>query len=247
MNTLKVVPLACFALMIDGFTFFVGLALSIIAAAPGTIAGCAAGSQVAGKFGCLAVGALGSLLDLSGVLQVVTEPVGIMLGVAIGICINLTLGSMLILFLVLFGMFDGKTVVSCLMGEAIPGINMLPLWTGMTIRCAMKAAQKENPTGILALAATLGGGLSLSNVSAIGSAIGGGRAVGQAVAQGQRMGAIARVAPEEDDAESLEQARENSLSEAKINLKGSIDRLKSGMNGDITPKTPPRYGAEFSA
>jgi hypothetical protein len=242
MSTLKAVPLVCFALMIDGFTFLIGLALSVVAAAPGTVAGCAVGAQVAGKAGCIALGLLGSIPWVNGALAVVTEPIGIMLGVAIGLCINFTLGSMLILFLVLFGMFDGKTVIGALIGEAIPGINMLPLWTGMTIRCAMKTAQRENPASLIGVASALSGGLSLSTAAKLAPAV--------AEAAGQRQRGDAALAPApfvEKEEQDAARARQEAASEAKVNLKASVDRLKAGISGDITPKQLPRYGAEFSA
>lgn len=241
MKVLVVALLTFFALVIDGFTFLVSLALSVVAAAPGTFGGCAVGAAVAGKAGCAVLGLLGSFPIINGALATFTEPVGIVLGITITICINCTLGSILILFLIFARIFDGKTVVGCLIGEALPGVSMLPLWTGMVIRCSMKAAKKGEFGAVLGVAATLGGGLSLSNISKVNPSI------GAAAQQGQRIGAIAQVNPDEYGSEELDTAREESFSEAKVNLKASVDRFKSNINNDITPKVSPPYGKEIPA
>ena len=244
MNPSRVIvlaPLLCFAIFIDAFTFLISLALSVVTAVPGTAAGCAVGQYYAGWLGCLVFGGIGSLLNVAAVA---TEPIGIVLGVAITICINFTLGSMLILFLRLAHMFDGKAAVGAMLGEGIPGISMLPLWSGLIIYCAYRQAKQEM------LGQALGNTGSILGVSAIRAV---NPAVGAALVAGQRMGASQAVlaaggpSVEEDEREVARNIRNQELATAKTNLKASVDRLKAGMGSDITPKAQPSYGQKIPA
>ena len=82
---------------------------------PGVIAGIIASTK------CAVAGAIaGAALSAFGV------PIGAGLGFIVDICISLTMGGALILALVMFDMFDFASVAAVFVGEAIPGLDMLP-------------------------------------------------------------------------------------------------------------------------
>ncbi len=182
MQLLKLTPLLLLALAIDGFQFFVSLALSVIAALPGTTLG-AAGGAAAGSYicqgwgsviisGCAATGGL--VLGVFGTwfdgAAVITEPIGIAVGFAISICISFTLGSILVLFLQLIGVLDKKAALMAYMGETLPGFSMLPAWTALVIRCGMKEVRGEIMGTVLKTAIGVGGALVLPNTG-VGNAM----------------------------------------------------------------------------
>jgi hypothetical protein len=94
---------------------------------------------------------------------VITEPIGIAVGFAISICISFTLGSVLVLFLQLIGVLDKKAALMAYIGEALPGFSMLPAWTALVIRCAMKDVKNELMGTVLNTAIGIGGALVLPN------------------------------------------------------------------------------------
>ncbi len=139
------------ALFIDGVQAAVSATLILIAAFPGTIggaaAGCAAGNAVAGGVGCeiggFLLGLLGSIPIINGGLALIAEPIGLVLGFAISICLSATLGFGLIMLLVFNGMFYPKYVYSGGIAELIPGFDLIPGWTAMTILSVIKKNKEE--------------------------------------------------------------------------------------------------------
>jgi hypothetical protein len=163
MHLAKIIPLLLLAIAIDGFQFLISISLSVVAAFPGTIAGCAAGAYVAGEAGCAVLGLIGSIPVVNGLLAVVTEPIGIAAGFAISICISFTLGSILVLFLQITGVLDKKAALMAYMGETVPGLNILPAWTALVIRCAMQDAKNQLTNTVLTTVAGAGSKLVLPN------------------------------------------------------------------------------------
>ncbi len=159
MNLVKITPFLLIALCIDGFQFFISLALSAVALFPGTVGGCAIGAEVAGEVGCAALGLVGSIPIVNGVLATVTEPIGIVLGFAISICISFVFGSMLVLFLKVFGLLDHKAALMTYMGEVLPGFSALPVWTALVLRCAYVKAKEELVGGIVSSVGVIAGGI----------------------------------------------------------------------------------------
>lgn len=190
MKLVKFLPFLLIALVIDGFQFLISLALSVIAAFPGTVGGCAVGGYFLGKMGCYVLGLVGTFPIINGALATVTEPVGIVLGFVISICISFTVGSILVLFLYMAGVLDKKAAALAYMGEVLPGLNMLPAWTALVVRCAMNEARnKVVGTTILNTMIGFGGALVLPNTK-VGDAMRAGTLLGS--------GGLAREMPQEE-------------------------------------------------
>ena len=170
-------PFLLVAICIDGFQFLISLALSVVAVLPGTVLGCATGAYFAGEVGCAIVGALGSLPFINGPLTQASGPIGTVLGIVISICISFTLGSILILFLQLFGILDKKAALMAYMGEVLPGLNILPAWTALVVRCGINEMKKEASDGVLNTVVSIGSKLVLPNTP-IGTAIQAGTLIG---------------------------------------------------------------------
>jgi hypothetical protein len=186
MKWVRLAPLFMFALALDGFQFFISTALSVLVIP--SVAGGAVGAGL-GAYICNALGASseiiagcsaagGTVVGLLGTFfeefGLVTVPIGIGLGFAISVCISLTLGSMLILFLKLAGVLDGKAALVAYMGEALPGLSILPAWTALVVRCALKGVEsKKVRDRILRGASSVAGDLVLP-YTAVGDAMRGG-------------------------------------------------------------------------
>lgn len=238
MNWVKIAPLLFLALAIDGFQFLVSLALSVVAAAPGTALG-AAGGAAAGAYLCQGFGSViiagcsatgGIVLGLFGTwfdgAAVITEPIGIALGFAVSICISFTLGSVLVLFLQVLGVLDKKAATAAYIGEVLPGLSALPAWTALVVRCAMKEAKKEVLGGVLGGVAGIGGVLTLPNT-----------AVENAARAGTRT-------PARNDREDINQStdqneRSPETSTQKIPMQDM--RLRSARPADNNPQPQPSY------
>jgi hypothetical protein len=143
---MKGAALIVFALFIDGVQAAISASLVVVAAFPGTIAGsaagCWAGSKILGDVGCavggFVLGLLGSIPVINGALAVVSEPIGLMLGFAIGVCISCTFGAALVLLLLFNGTFYPKYLAPGGIVELIPGFEVLPSWTAMTVACVLQ-------------------------------------------------------------------------------------------------------------
>ncbi len=108
-----------FALFIDGLQAGVSLSLAGI------------GSSVA-------------LIPIVGwVVGAVTGPVGIFMGFVINASLSFSLGAALILLLILNGSFYPVYIATAFFGEAVPGINNLPLWTTIAILSVLKKKSTE--------------------------------------------------------------------------------------------------------
>lgn len=95
---------------------------------------------------CMGVGAaaggfFGSAANVP--LAAVGVPLGIGLGFAASVCISFTFGLLLIIFLWRSGMFYPSYVLTVFVGEAIPGIDIVPGWTLLVIRSIMTKSAKE--------------------------------------------------------------------------------------------------------
>lgn len=152
-----------------------GLGLQLITPAGGAAGGAAAGAYlcwdssagvIAGiiaSIKCAAAGAgIGALASAFGV------PLGTGIGFVVDICLSLTMGSGLILALFLAGILDFKYVGAVFVGEALPGLDIIPGWTLLVIRCIMKK-NAESAVGIAGVASKLASG-ALSPGSATGLA-----------------------------------------------------------------------------
>jgi hypothetical protein len=76
-------------------------------------------------------------------LGAIALPLGIVFGFAANFCLSVTFGVMLITGLGIFGLWDTTTIVAGGFFEIIPGLDCLPGWTLMTVRCVLKAKAKE--------------------------------------------------------------------------------------------------------
>jgi hypothetical protein len=99
--------------------------------------------------------AAGSAIALVPLVGVVGAPMGVGLGFAVDIAISMTMGSGLILALFIFDMLDLKYVAAVFIGETIPGLDIIPGWTFLVIRCILKKNAEEGH-GIVALASGIG-------------------------------------------------------------------------------------------
>ena len=91
-----------------------------------------------------------AFLALGGALALPTFGAAVPLGIAIGFAVNFvisaTFGVMLIVGLGMFGFLkkgDLPFVGGMGLFEIIPGLDCLPGWTLMTVRCVMKAQAKQ--------------------------------------------------------------------------------------------------------
>ncbi len=136
--------------------FAVGLGLQAITPAGGAVGGAAAGAYVcwnstggtvsaliaAGKC-ALAGGAAGALASTFGI------PLGTALGFVLEIIVSLTFGAGLIFLLIINGMYYSTRTPIGLIAELIPGLDILPGWTVMTILCVLKKRSEQGEKDIL--------------------------------------------------------------------------------------------------
>ena len=140
------------ALFIDGFQAFMDWALlaaggALSAATPlgagaaGFAAGYVASSNAAsGAVNCVLAGAATAAASPFGI------PIGIALGFVVNFIISATFGVMLVVGLAMFGFIkasDWKVVAGGGLAETIPGLDCLPGWTLMTVRCVIKKEVKQ--------------------------------------------------------------------------------------------------------
>ncbi len=157
---MKAAALIMLALFVDGIQAAVSASLALVAAFPGTVggaaAGCAAASATLGSWACgvggVIFGLLGTTLDAAAV---VTEPIGLMMGFAISICLSMTLGAGLIMFLILNGMYYPKIMLPGGVAELIPGFDLIPSWTAMTILCVLQKVKEEKAGSVVGAVASI--------------------------------------------------------------------------------------------
>jgi hypothetical protein len=227
MNLVKVIPVLLFALFIDAIQFFVSLSLSVVAAFPGTLGGCAVGSYYAGKIGCFVLGAIGTIPVVNGALATVTEPLGIVLGFAVSACISFMLGSMLVLFLLFLGILNKRAVLMTYVGEALPGFGILPAWTGLVVYSVYKDSKEKalgtGVGGLLSFGSMLGAQLNPLSTPA-GNAVRQGSSYGQAQAVQDTASFVDDIEPEETA--ELEHVQRQTMTDVKINLKSSVSNAR---------------------
>ncbi len=126
--------------------------------AAGTLSALVAASKCA-----LAGGAAGALASAFGI------PIGVALGFVLEIIVSLTIGSGLILLLIFNGMYYSTRTPVGLIFEIMPGLDILPGWTVMTILCVLKKRAEEGK--LLEKAATAFATMQLPD-TALGAAVG---------------------------------------------------------------------------
>lgn len=99
----------------------------------------------------------GSALAIIPVIGLGGPPLGVALGFGVDIAISITMGSGLILALFLSGILDVKYIAPVFIGEALPGLDIIPGWTLLVVRCIMKKNAKS-AVGIAGLASNLASG-----------------------------------------------------------------------------------------
>jgi len=162
---IKGIFLLLFALTIDALQVVMawvflgfGSALQAITPVGGFIAGAAAGAAacwsssgtviqgIVNAAACTAPGAVfGAAISASG------APLGIGIGMAVDMCIGITMGSGLILALIMCGMFHPKYIWGGSIIKIIPGINVIPGWTGTVILSIIETNKQKG--GLLGAAA----------------------------------------------------------------------------------------------
>lgn len=156
---MKSAALILLALFIDGIQAAITASLTLITAFPGTVGGatvgCLLGNNFFGGLGCSIGGfVLGLLGSVGDVLAPLTEPVGLMLAFAINFCLSATLGAGLVMFLIICGMYYPKYLLPGGISEIIPGLDIFPGWTALTILCVLRKI-KDEKGGIAGAAAAI--------------------------------------------------------------------------------------------
>ncbi|MDE1925168.1 MAG: hypothetical protein KGH79_03235 [Patescibacteria group bacterium] len=168
-----------FALLIDGLQaalawMFISAGAAFQAVTPaggavgGATLGCALSSGIAGCIkGAFSGAAAGATASFFGI------PLGIGLSFASDVCISLTLGTALIFLLAVNRMYYPGYIWAVFIGEALPGLDILPGWTFLAIRCVLKK-NAEMGAGAVGFASSVANfALSPNNpISSIKSATG---------------------------------------------------------------------------
>ena len=79
-----------------------------------------------------------------GAAAVVAVPVGIGLGFLTDVCVSVTFGAGLLFLLKYNDMFYPAYAFGGGLGELIPGLDILPGWTAMTVLSAIRKSREEN-------------------------------------------------------------------------------------------------------
>jgi hypothetical protein len=171
---MKAAAFIMLALFIDGIQAAVSASLALIAAFPGTVggaaAGCAVGNGFFGSWGCTIGGFIFGLLGTSlDVLAPVTEPIGLAIGFAVSICLSMTFGAGLIMLLLLNGMYYPKFLLPGGIAELIPGFDLIPSWTAMTILCVLQKSKEES--GLLGGVASVAAAAASPTPASISNAV----------------------------------------------------------------------------
>lgn len=91
-----------------------------------------------------------TLQALVSLVLLVIPLVGPFIGIAFNICISATLGVLLSFLLRDLGLYKPGRVVPAFLGEMLPVINNLPVWTGATLfailRGRTEAARQQSPS-----------------------------------------------------------------------------------------------------
>ncbi len=82
-------------------------------------------------------------LSLVPFIGTAIEPVGIMVGFVIGTCLSATVGAGVIALLIFNGMFYPKYLLPGGINELIPGLNILPTWTAITVASVLRKNKEE--------------------------------------------------------------------------------------------------------
>lgn len=102
------------------------------------------GLQAGMSLGLAVMVSTGSTIPIIGqLLAPVLIPSGILLGIAIAFSISSTLGGGFLVFLKMKNMFYPEVAFFGLVGEVVPGINNLPLWTAIAWRSISKKLAED--------------------------------------------------------------------------------------------------------
>jgi hypothetical protein len=208
-----------FALLIDGLQamvawMFVSLGAGLQAVTPvggaigGAIAGCAAGTGVSGCIqGGLAGGALGAAASALGI------PLGVGLAFVSSVCIGITMGGGLIILLSIFGMYYPGYMWPTFIGEAMPGLDVIPGWTFLAIMCVLKKNAEEN-SGVVGFAS----GIAASALSPASATGGLGKLAAGVANTKARTQSIIRNAPDMQTSDESEQGQKVAQERQRLTL-----------------------------
>ncbi len=157
--------LIVFALFIDGLQAMLSLAfLALQAVTPigGGVAGIGAGFAWCwnSSEGIWALFTTAQCMLAGGIVGAGASFFAIPLAAVIDFGISLTFGGALIFFLAWSGMFYPGSVLAAFGAEAVPGVNILPGWTLLVVRCMYKKRAEEGRGGLSSALA----GVSLGSV-----------------------------------------------------------------------------------
>lgn len=176
MKKAPLMVLVMVALFVDGVQAAMSAGVFVLSAFPGTFAGaaagCAMGSAVGGSLGCdiggFLLGIVGSIPLINGVLATVTLPVGVILGFVISACLSMTIGAGLITLLMFSGMFYPKFLLPGGVAELIPGFNLIPTWTAITILSVLQKNKEKG--GVVGTVASVATGNKVTAVASVAGA-----------------------------------------------------------------------------
>lgn len=213
MHAVRNTLLILFAVLLDILQAGISAGLFFMGAFPGTIGGatggCLIGAKIAGPVGCTIGGAVAGVAGTAvNAAAAATLPFAVGLGFAVNFCISATFGVVLIGFLLLFGMYYKGAGIAGFIIELIPGLAIVPGWTGMTVMCVMRKSAEEK-----ALAGSAAGGLFTTFATA--GMAGAGAFATFAINQGTARRARGTEAPAQEDQSQPEQKKQFVSTELK--------------------------------
>lgn len=136
------------ALIIDGLQAGLAVGIAALAFVAGPVGGAAAGAaacSIAGSAAAAACAAAGGIIGsfFAGTAAAVAIPIGIGLSYVVSVSIAMGGGAFLASLLILNNMFYPSRFVGGVFGEVFPGINNLPIWTGIVLSSILKKRQEE--------------------------------------------------------------------------------------------------------
>lgn len=200
----------------------IGLGLQAVTPAGGAAAGAAGGAyacwnSTAGTASALLAAGKCALLGAAGGALASTFgiPIGTALGFVLEMVVSLTIGSALILLLLFNGMYYSNRTTIGILVELMPGLDIIPGWTFMTIMCVIKKRKDE---GMLKISASNAMVKMLLPGTALGTAVKG-------ISFVKQQQANRRIANGLDTEENFKKANETKKQHINTQLK-SIDGIK---------------------
>jgi hypothetical protein len=156
-------------------------------------------------------------------------PLGTALAFASDVCISLTMGAGFILLLCFMKMYYPMTMGVTYVIEAIPGLDVIPAWTFLAIRCVMLKYAENKTSGSFSFATGVAGAI----LSPAGAAIGFGSvarrisSIQGATGRMARGSSVVKEAYETEDVQDIARGRQQLVADVKTRI-----------NSDITPHAP---------